>query len=92
MRLSQMLRSPDQECTCGHPRVMHEHYRGGSDCGHCGAGGCAKFRRAWAWRPAADPVTEPMRMLSRDEPVDLGDFARRKDDYANVVYITRKAG
>lgn len=33
-------------CACGHGRAAHEHYRLGSDCGACGASGCAEFRSA----------------------------------------------
>ena len=33
-------------CTCGHEREAHEHYRKGSDCGICGAAGCAAYTRA----------------------------------------------
>jgi hypothetical protein len=32
-------------CRCGHGRSAHLHYRRGSDCGVCGAAGCAAFRR-----------------------------------------------
>ncbi|MGV9673609.1 MULTISPECIES: hypothetical protein [unclassified Gordonia (in: high G+C Gram-positive bacteria)] len=39
------MRNDDDVCRCGHPRAMHEHYRAGSDCGHCGFAGCAKFRK-----------------------------------------------
>jgi hypothetical protein len=35
----------DKMCRCGHGRTAHEHYRRGSDCGVCGATGCAAFRR-----------------------------------------------
>ena len=31
-------------CLCGHGAPAHEHYRAGSDCGVCGAGGCSVFR------------------------------------------------
>lgn len=33
-----------EPCACGHARVTHDHYRSGSDCGACGAAGCAEFR------------------------------------------------
>jgi hypothetical protein len=32
-------------CACGHARAAHEHYRSGTDCGACGATGCAEFHR-----------------------------------------------
>lgn len=32
-------------CVCLHGRAAHEHYRRGSDCGVCGATGCAAYRR-----------------------------------------------
>jgi hypothetical protein len=32
-------------CVCLHDRAAHEHYRRGSDCGVCGAEGCAAYRR-----------------------------------------------
>jgi len=32
-------------CVCLHARAAHEHYRRGSDCGVCGADGCAAYRR-----------------------------------------------
>lgn len=31
-------------CLCGHERVAHEHYRRGSECALCPAGGCWRFR------------------------------------------------
>ena len=31
-------------CVCGHGRSAHEHWRCGSDCGTCGAAGCALYR------------------------------------------------
>jgi len=36
----------EKRCTCGHARAAHEHYRRGSDCGICGAAGCAAYTRA----------------------------------------------
>jgi hypothetical protein len=32
-------------CVCGHGRDAHEHWRRGSDCGACGSGVCAAYRR-----------------------------------------------
>ena len=40
-------------CRCGHGRTAHEHYRRGSDCGVCGAAGCAAFRRPGILRSVA---------------------------------------
>ncbi|HEX3780857.1 MAG TPA: hypothetical protein VHX38_14410 [Pseudonocardiaceae bacterium] len=38
-------------CRCGHPRAAHRHYRKGSDCALCPAGGCARFRAVdGGWR------------------------------------------
>jgi hypothetical protein len=34
-----------EPCVCGHTRDAHEHYRPGRDCGACGAGHCAEYRR-----------------------------------------------
>jgi hypothetical protein len=34
-----------KRCTCGHARAAHEHYRRGTDCGICGAAGCAAYTR-----------------------------------------------
>jgi hypothetical protein len=31
-------------CRCGHDAAAHEHFRPGTDCGACGARGCAHFR------------------------------------------------
>lgn len=31
-------------CLCGHPAEMHDHLRRGSDCGACGAAGCAAYQ------------------------------------------------
>lgn len=30
-------------CVCGCPREVHDHYRAGTDCGHCGAATCRRF-------------------------------------------------
>jgi hypothetical protein len=35
-------------CRCGHGRVVHEHYRAGSDCSLCE---CERFRRVRRWWP-----------------------------------------
>jgi hypothetical protein len=32
-------------CLFGHEHAAHEHWRPGSDCGICGAAGCAAYRR-----------------------------------------------
>lgn len=32
-------------CRCGHAPELHEHHRGGADCGACGAGVCPRYRR-----------------------------------------------
>lgn len=40
------MKAKDGTCRCGHSHQAHEHYRRGSDCGICGADGCAKFRLA----------------------------------------------
>lgn len=37
--------SRETTCVCGHSRETHVHYRPGSDCGACGAQGCAVFVR-----------------------------------------------
>ena len=37
--------APAGSCQCGHDARAHAHWRPGSDCGACGAGGCASFRR-----------------------------------------------
>jgi len=42
--------SPASECVCGHEREVHEHFRGGSDCGVCGPTVCAGFRASTWWR------------------------------------------
>lgn len=73
------MRNDDDVCRCGHPRAMHVHYRAGSDCGHCGFAGCAKFRKtrrpigrdaAPARRPALRLVTTaPEVKGSRRHPV-----------------------
>jgi len=34
-------REAAQLCRCGHTRAEHEHYRHGTDCGHCD---CSRFR------------------------------------------------
>jgi hypothetical protein len=31
------------QCTCGHPKSAHEHYRRGTDCGACGPAACAEY-------------------------------------------------
>jgi hypothetical protein len=40
----------DRICVCGHPRSAHEHYRRGTDCSLCPAGGCSRFRPDTWWR------------------------------------------
>jgi hypothetical protein len=42
-------------CACGHALAAHDHYRRGTDCGACGAGGCAEFR------PEGGPVRRMLR-------------------------------
>lgn len=41
-------------CDCAHDRAMHQHFRGGTDCGSCGSGTCSAFRKRTAttskWR------------------------------------------
>lgn len=33
-----------EKCRCGHSATAHEHYRPGTDCSLCPAGGCGRFR------------------------------------------------
>lgn len=44
-------------CACGHGRAAHDHYRPGTDCGACGATGCA------AYRPLGGPIRRLLRRL-----------------------------
>ena len=87
-----MKKTQDQQCTCGHPREMHEHYRGGSDCGHCGFDGCAQFRRAWKCRSVSEPATTPIPVVQMAQPVDLGEFAKRRNSRTGEHMSTRQAG
>lgn len=32
------------ECTCGHERAAHQHFRAGSECALCPANGCTRYR------------------------------------------------
>lgn len=80
------MKRADHQCTCGHPREMHEHYRAGSDCGRCGFDGCARFHRmSWWSRRTSVPVP--------DAPVaDLTEYARHKARPELVGSGARRAG
>ena len=36
----------DSLCCCRHSRDAHTHYRGGTECAHCGQEVCSSFRKA----------------------------------------------
>lgn len=42
---------PPVLCRCGHPRAVHDHIRGGSDCSLCGQTACRGWNPPpWWWR------------------------------------------
>lgn len=69
-----LVKRPDLDCRCEHPRAAHQHYRSGSECSVCS--GCSRYhpapgrglghlsgkiqRRATSARPQPDIAPDPL--------------------------------